>query len=207
MVDPHEHARRLAEGDERPFMDDDYREMLGILEASSDDVFTLFALVCECNIRVRKNDRSKAQRVLEQARPLFLELAALEFPDEPDGVPGVTDFGSTEGWPQQGLLTEMGYRVGNKDPGVHTRHAILKRVFQGPLVPVFSQEYMEGWGRDETLLRLYKLAWSIASFADLRLRKLGGVPDPAVQTWIEDLEWLRVAFYNRHFAFPWPSID
>jgi hypothetical protein len=207
VPDPHEHVRRLAAGDDRPFRDYHWPQLQRVLDEEPDEIFTVLAVVCECRIRVRNNPNSRASLVLDRGEPLLQELIAFEFPDEPDAQPGAGELESTATWPRKGLLAAMGYRVGSNDPGRGRRRDLLTRVFSGPLISVVSHEYMAEWGRDRTVARLSKLAWSIASFANNRLRALDGRPDEAVLTWREDLEWLRVTFYEDHFGFPWPSIE
>lgn len=46
----------------------------------------------------------------------------------------------------------------------------------------------------------------VASFANNALRKSGGHRTEAVETWSEDVAWLRKTFYEEHFGFPWPDI-
>ena len=207
ISDPREHIQRLAAGDDRPFLEYDYYDLKRVAEENPDDVFTLFAVVAESNIRVRKKATSKAKKVLDPARERLMELIEFEFPDEPDALPGEGNLGSTVNWPQEGLLSAMGYRVGAKDPGRAARRTILKQVFDGPVVSVWSREYMAEWGQDKSVQRLSKMAWSIASFANNMLKKTGGVPNDAVTSWAEDLEWLRRTYYERHFGFPWPPLD
>lgn len=95
IEDPREHIQRLAAGDDRPSLEYDYYDLKRVAEENSDDVFTLFAVVAESNIRVRKKPTSKAKKVLEPARERLMELIEFEFPDEPDALPGEGDLGST----------------------------------------------------------------------------------------------------------------
>lgn len=131
----------------------------------------------------------------------------MPFPDPPNAVPGEGNLEDPDSWPQVGLLAHMGYRVGSKDPGLSRRRQILERVFRGAIPRVNSADYMREWGADETWPRLYKLAWSIATFGNNELRKKSGRSQLAITTWSDDLEWLRQRFYFSHFNFPWPSMD
>jgi hypothetical protein len=201
-----EYIRRLAAGDERPFKDAYYTDMLRGAEAAWDDVFVLCAVLSEATIRVRRNSGSKSRRVVELVKPRLEELMNFPFPEEPDAAPGDEPLGSTEDWPQEGVLATMGYHVGSRDPGLAPRRRILREAFEGPIPNVYEPAYMAGWGSDRSVPRLYKLSWSLASFANNQLRKLGGVPDEAVDSWTADLEWLHAELYEGHFGFPWPSI-
>lgn len=51
----------LAEGDDRPFRDYYWYEMASVVNESSDDVFTLRALVLEAALRVSKNPSSNSE--------------------------------------------------------------------------------------------------------------------------------------------------
>ena len=51
-----------------------------------------------------------------------------------------------------------------------------------------------------------KLAWSIAKFAESRLRKNGGNHDQATRAWVDDLRWLKTEFYEGYFSFRWPLV-
>jgi len=206
MSDAQDHVWRLATGDERPFFEYRYDQMLAVAEASLDDALTLFGLLAEANIRLRKNPGSRSIEVTRLVAPRLQELVARPFPEEPDAVPGVGAFGDSYEWPQVGVLRQLGYQVGGRDPGTSTRRKILRRVFEGPIPAVYSPEYMTSWGMDRSVARLQKMAWSIATFAINRLRALGGEPDEACRTWSEDLGWLRSEFYEGHFGSPWPEI-
>jgi hypothetical protein len=99
-----------------------------------------------------------------------------------------------------------GYSTGNADPGTAARRKILRKCFEGPVPNVHGPDYMQEWGRNKTLQRLSKMAWSIATFASNQINKNGGHVDEASRLWKEDLQWLRKEFYEGHFGFPWPSL-
>lgn len=97
--------------------------------------------------------------------------------------------------PELGLLKTMGYRVGVE--GLHTkaRRRILKDVIRGPLPLVGNVSYMNEWGSDSSLQRLYKLENCLSGFMN------GGQHSnhfQALQDWEEDLDWLRSKNYENH---------
>ncbi len=107
-------------------------------------------------------------------------------------------------WPQQGVLSCMGYRVGQGGRPAVTRQAILRRALTERLPNVSSPAYMDEWGDPSTCDRLRKMAESIAAFCKNMKRK----HDPsaeAIDDWETDLEWLRHTFYLGKCQFHWPE--
>ena len=197
----------IADGDERPFVGCYWSELREIAGEFWDDPVNLYAIWVEAKVRCRKNATSKAQRVLDDVAPRLEELLRELIPPEPDAQPGTNDVDDYD-WPQVGVLKAMGYEVGElKGKLERDRRKILENVFFGPLVNVFSYEYMAEWGDNASPARLRKMAWSIASFANNRRRKLGGADDTSVSEWKADLDWIKLRFYKTHFGFPWPPLD
>jgi hypothetical protein len=175
-------------------------------EANWENVFCLYQVVAETNIRVRKKPKSRAKKVLEKVRPQFELLYGASFPDTPNPKPGQGPFAAASTWPKVGLLKHMGYTTGQENPGDVARRDVLRKCFEGPIPNVHEPEYMKGWGGDKTPNRLSKMAWSLATFANNQILNNSGHVDNASRCWIEDLEWLRKEFYEGHFGFPWPSL-
>lgn len=203
--DPLGYLANLSVGMERPFREEWYPQLLETAQAEWDDVFTLAAIFFEAQLRVRKRPSSRAWTVVDEVGPRLSELLARQFPRDPDARPGQEPFVDSMGWPQVGVLKQHGYTVGAGSPGEAARRAALSHVFRGPLDPIESPEYMEGWGSDQSWTRLHKMAWSIAAFANSRLRRQGGLHDATTRMWSSDLEWLRTTYYEGHFGFPWPD--
>jgi hypothetical protein len=200
-------VERIASGEERPFDRMPAPELILHAQTNWDDVFCLYQIVAEASIRVWKNPRSRAKKVLEKVRPRLELLYGATFPDDPNPEPGAGPFPDPASWPKVGLLKHMGYTTGQNDPGTNARRKILRKCFEGPIPNVYDPEYMKGWSRDKTPIRLSKMAWSLASFASNRILMNGGHVDDASRLWKEDLEWLRREFYEGHFGFPWPSLS
>lgn len=189
---------------ERPYIDLYFDGLIEIADAHSNDVVVLYDVLSEAYARVAKNESSKSTKVISEIEPRFHELVGHQFPPAPDAVPGARSFGNDSDWPQVGLLKAAGYSVGAKDPGRAQRRTVLTAVFRGPIPRVHDIGYMAMWGADESLDRLLKMAWSITTFANNRLRQLDGVDDDAVAAWREDRAWLKSEFYDGVYSFPWP---
>ena len=202
---------RIENGDERPFFELTYRQLEEIFAKAKEgeeqaNVVVLWMVFCESQIRVAKNPSSRSVDVFDWTRERLEELN-FEFPEDPSAIAGAEDLQSAADWPKVGVLKKMGYGVGSEDPGSAKRRATLARVFEeGALPRVYSPEHMAQWGRARSVTRLNKMARTIWSFATLRLRKLDGEPDDCVQTWAQDLAWLKQRYYGDHFGFPWPDI-
>jgi hypothetical protein len=201
-----EHLDALADGDDRPYVDRWWTHLLALARSNWEDAYVLYAVCCEAATRVRGNPASNARKLLDKIQPRLDELIEGLFPPEPDALPGQKPFVDTSKWPQVGLLRHMGYRVGDNDPGFTKHRKTLRLVFHGPIPSVCDEAYMAQWGDNCSVRRLRKLAWSIASFANARLRQEDGDADAAIVAWKSDLEWLRDEYYEGYFHFPWPTI-
>ncbi len=119
-------------------------------------------------------------------------------------VPGRDDIEETD-WPQEGLLSVMGYHVGGSGIGVYSRHEILDSIMLKHVPNVQSPEYMQEWGEPKTGTRLKKLANTIASFVRNAKRRTNP-PEEAIDDWKNDLAWLKEKYYNNRYRFRWPKI-
>lgn len=109
-------------------------------------------------------------------------------------------------WLREGLLKFLQYSVGRYQEGNETsRRAILAAVFDGDLPPFHSAEYMRGWGKPSTALRLHKMADSLAAFARNFKRQQNPRFDDAIADWEADLKFLYDTYYVEHFKFDWPT--
>jgi hypothetical protein len=127
--------------------------------------------------------------------------------EEPSWSDGVSL--ASEDWPDNGVLSTVGYRVGvNGIQDMNERCILLLRVFFSPVLPfVGGLHYMREWGPANSSQRLRKIAHSICSFANLSVRRSG--TDVAVKHWKEDLHFLEVEIYNKMFPDEnsWPAVD
>ena len=112
-------------------------------------------------------------------------------------------------WLAEGLLSYMGYHVGNTQ-GVVTgkRRKILTEVFYGPVPPLFPRYYLEQWGAPSSAHRLRKLAETLASFVrNAKRRHNSDSLAKAIDQWTDDLEYLYLDYYVDKFHFAWPTTD
>jgi hypothetical protein len=205
MSSPHHPEDPSGLGDDRPYVSLYWQHLLEEAEDAWDDAITLYSIWSEATHRVKRNSASRAQNVIDIVQPRLVELLGNIFPREPDPPLGDNSLDTTT-WPQDGLLKHMGYTAGQHDPGTSERRRILRRIFFGPIPNVLDAAYMQQWGRDKSTGRLRKLAWTIASFANNRLRANHGRPDSVADNWCADLEWLRKEIYEGYFDFPWPPV-
>lgn len=108
----------------------------------------------------------------------------------------------------EGMLSYLEYRVGHThgEP-TQVRQAILRRVFEATLPPVFDSAYMLEWGPNGSYVRLQKMAVSIAAFCRNSKRRKDGSREDAIREWEQDLDFLHRHFYvgHFHFGFAWPT--
>jgi hypothetical protein len=112
-------------------------------------------------------------------------------------------------WLAEGLLSYMGYHVGNTQ-GVVTgkRRKILTEVFCGPVPPLFPRYYLEEWGVPSSAHRLRKLAETLASFIrNAKRRHNSDSLAKAIDQWTDDLEYLYLDYYVDKFHFAWPTTE
>ena len=92
--------------------------------------------------------------------------------------------------PEQGLLSVVGYKVGNEGERKPVRHTILDYILTSDLPPVASPAYMAEWGHKNTPERYRKLHRVIRVLASSG-KTLGNM-DKAVIEWEEDLDYLEL---------------
>jgi hypothetical protein len=92
------------------------------------------------------------------------------------------------GLPGEGLMSTMGYRVGDTQ-GVKKeyRNMIMIEVLRGPIPFVESPSYMREWGSDASMDRYNKLKRFLKSEINSPLQKNNY---RAISEWTEDLNWL-----------------
>lgn len=90
--------------------------------------------------------------------------------------------------PEAGILSRVGYKVGNDGAKPKTRRQLLDYIMSGTLPPVGSPAYMEEWGEKLSTERYRKLHRVIRVLASSG-RTLGNM-DKAVGEWEDDLEYL-----------------
>lgn len=113
---------------------------------------------------------------------------------------------SASGWVTEGVLSYMGYRVGNTN-GLSSdiRRRILELIFEGELPPVFEPQYLREWGKPSSATRLKKMAETLAALSRNAKRKKSAQMRSAIKSWDQDLNFLYENFYIDRFQFAWPS--
>jgi hypothetical protein len=162
--------------------------------------------------RAKYHDQARVMiRIIEHewdARMKKGDLAeSFKWPDASAAAPRVSENGkdwSSEFMVGEGMLKEMGYRVGRNGLSAPIRQAMLTQVFTRSLPPIFPKPYMQQWGDNGSARRLHKIADCLAAFARNAAR-LPGNYDEAISDWKEDLEYLHDTHYVGQFGFGWPK--
>jgi hypothetical protein len=153
--------------------------------------------------------RREAGALVEAIEDVWKRRASGSLPEGwfrwPDTLaPGGDGSLTGEGWMPMGPLKVLGYTVGQEGHEKGFRWAILRRVFEGVLPPVFPADYMSLWGPPGSPRRLSKMAESLASFARSAKRRDAGMLAQAIADWENDLRHLYGAYYVGRFGFDWP---
>lgn len=113
----------------------------------------------------------------------------------------------TEQWQKDGLLSFMGYHVGeSSDLAPRMRQLLLADIFYVvlPRIPIFPDSYLRQFGSPKSAQRLQKMAETIAAFIRNAKRR-GSKMNTAIKDWEHDLDFLYCNYYVAHFHFEWPS--
>lgn len=107
-------------------------------------------------------------------------------------------------WQEESVLKRLGYTARADGPGPLGRQQLLAKAFELRTLPgVQTPDHQLRWGPPMSAQRLKALsgflAWLIAFQGRDKL--------DARAKWIEDLEWLKLAYYRDTMAFSWPSPD
>jgi hypothetical protein len=108
--------------------------------------------------------------------------------------------------PDEGMLSFLGYHVGNDGQPQPLRRAILVEICEGELPPVCSQTYLAQWGAPRSPERYHKLVRTLIALAESESRKPQQNLKRAIGERIDDLRFLRDR-YGLRFAYPLPAIS
>jgi hypothetical protein len=98
--------------------------------------------------------------------------------------------GDQTGYPDEGLMSTMGYRVGDTQ-GIKAeyRKLIMSEILEGPIPFVNSPAYMREWGSDGSLTRFNKMQRFLNTEIHSPLQRNNY---RAISEWKDDLAWLKV---------------
>jgi hypothetical protein len=153
------------------------------------------------------NSDSKVVKRFGKGHPALTFLAEVGFDWPTTFVHGGGGSELRAGWPKYGFLNYLGYAVGLAGRSKKERRKILPIAYTAKKLPsVFPPDYRSEWGNPRSSARLRKMAYSIASFCRNAKRRPHAM-GYAIAHWEEDLNWLKVTYYNGRYQFEWPSTD
>tara|TARA_B100001964_G_C14255700_1_gene612328 strand:- start:293 stop:934 length:642 start_codon:yes stop_codon:yes gene_type:complete len=161
---------------------------------------------CELGKRLEylKNQEVERKKIEEiQQREQFQQEGYFPWPttDAPASQYGLS---GEVYWYKDGLLSYVGYKVGNDGKSKKVRQNILNCVFYNDLPHVNSKQYMSEWGDKQTSNRLRKMAEVIATLTRNAKRRDASMNE-AIRNWEEDLDYLYNEYYVDKFHFSWPE--
>ncbi|GEC31690.1 hypothetical protein EFR01_18610 [Sinorhizobium fredii] len=115
--------------------------------------------------------------------------------------------GSREQRSTEGVLASIGYHVGRTRGGsTLSRRRMLAGIFDGSLIDGPTEEQLPSstWGFNGSGRRLRLMANTIANLAKSAKGRDPAALAVAISQWEEDLEWMRLTFYEGRFDFTWP---
>jgi hypothetical protein len=185
----------------RPLIDRWWPNLAALVDERRDDTLGLVEILHELGFRHRAGAMRLRERVFER----LLELSEEGFAWPSTMASSGGGYLEADDWPKKGMLSFLGYHVGESGLGAGGRREILDFAYKGRLPNVNNQSYMDQWGHPETGARLKKMAESIAAFCRNHKRKNGAAL--SVQEWESDLEYLRVKYYVGRYSFIWPDTE
>lgn len=185
----------------RPLIDLYWPDLDALIDERYDDPIGLLEVLYELSFRRRAGAISARERVVNR----LVELSDQGFPWPSTLAPQGDGFLEADEWPQTGMLSYLGYHVGENGPGESARRAVLDLAYSNTLPNVNNRAYMAQWGDPNSSQRLRKMAKSIAAFCRNQKRK--NADALSVREWESDLEYLRVKYYVRRYDFVWPSTE
>ncbi len=188
----------------RPHIQGDINELEAITRQNWSDGSVLFEVFVELGYR---NQRKRKRELKDKTYKRLIEIAGAYFQWPTTNAPGGNRRLSGTLWPEKGLLSYLGYHVGERGLPTAERQAILDAVYLEAVPTLNNPVYMADWGSPHSSLRLQKIAESIASFCRLRKRSDRTFTSAAVANWESDLAYLKQKHYDGVYDFPWPRPD
>ncbi len=189
---------------ERPFIDDYWPRLATKANEAWNDAKTLQLILAELPFR----RRAGAQRLRKKVADRLVEMSKRFFHWPSSAVlPSSQALSGDQFWYSEGLLSFMGYRVGNNGVPASHRRDILDYIYHEEIPQVNSAEYMREWGVPKSRRRLQKAAESIAAFTRNARRNTFADMSAAIAEWEADLLYLKRTYYDGHYDFHWPPTD
>ncbi len=116
----------------------------------------------------------------------------------------------TPDWLKLGFLRGLGYSVGRSGGLEEERRQLLAQASRMRRLPAaFPSWYRDEWGRSSSSLRLQKLVQTIAALCRNAKRRLqhNMEMEMAIGEWDDDLDWLRVTYFEGRYQFEWPKTE
>lgn len=188
----------------RPFINATSPQLRYIANNYWDNAIALQFILSELLYRSSRG----AKRLREEIIDRLVILSCNEYfvwptTEAPEGLLPIN--GNIE-WHPQGVLSYLGYKVGENGAEENTRHSILTSIYCNNLPNLISQEYMLTWGAPNSAIRLKKMANSIAAFTRNARRNNPIVFIVAIDEWEADLLFLKYTYYIGKYdnLFIWP---
>ena len=184
---------------ERPLLSLYWPHLERIVDEREGDPDVLAEVLAELGFR----SRSGAMRLRERVIDRLNELGDEGWPWPTTTAASGDGFIDADEWPRAGMLSFLGYHVGENGIEADDRRRILDHAYAGRLPNVNDAQYMQGWGAPASSTRLRKMAESIAAFCRNQRRK-----DPSalsVTEWESDLDYLHTRHYVGRYDFVWPD--
>jgi hypothetical protein len=174
------------------------------VQVSGQRLQNVFRVLANPNHRLRNDALKLREDISSNWRTRAAEQQWFAWPST-NAPPGVRRL-SQVNWRPIGMLSFLGYRVGELQPTLQdVRLQILEYAFECHLPPLIDSTYHREWSEPLTAHRLKKIADSLASFARNAKRRNMHSWTRAIDDWETDLEFLFEKYYDGYFHFWWPA--
>ncbi|GAA2545340.1 hypothetical protein [Mycolicibacterium diernhoferi] len=136
-----------------------------------------------------KQGDSSAPSEARPTRSVFNDLAGNRITRTVHELHVTFDTGS---WPSNGVLRELGYKVGQNGLGPVERRRILRTAYAVTLTGVSKEtrSYIAEWGEPNSQQRADKIERCLSNFAEVARRRSADMSE-AIADWEDDLDWFR----------------
>jgi hypothetical protein len=197
-------AQLTSRASTRPHLHGDINDLETITRENWSNPSVLFEVFVELGYR---RQRKRKRELKDKTYKRLIEIAGEYFDWPTTNAPGGNRRLSGALWPEEGLLSYLGYHVGERGLPTAERRAILDSVYLQAVPTVNNPVYMADWGSPRSSLRLQKIAESLAAFCRNKKRSDRSYSSVAVADWESDLAYLKQKYYDGVYKFPWPRPD